>query len=417
MSIIPLLYIAVFIFTGGDAKKVTKEWMFHFDAQNQKNWDNYQITSHDAKGLHGQASGCTSRFPVVFKKLCVDWNQEDGFSFNLNSAHNLNIDKNYDDMLWFYGDHDKAQKAEKAAKAKQTTDEGSRRRLITENEAQCYWYGDARACARIDEDNPNAMSVSVGVNGDHDGYFGAKEDEYGEYYDEQDDDEYDDLYDDYDDYEDVSYDDNDGFDAANEDYNEYEEYYNELYDYLQNAYDNYAHDDDDYAYDDDGSYYNQVYDADAMYQAYQQQALYNQQWANYWQNLYWQNMLQQQQYWANAYGYGGGGGEGDKSSGFGDMESSVMQKAESEARKNVESKLEKKMEGRFESKFEKEMMNNMGGSHESVHPKRSSYQYRTHHHETGGSLDDAVEHHDDAEEQHEMNDGDDEMPPAGLINM
>eukprot|EP01084_Bolivina_argentea_P183416 316498_1 len=241
------ILIAIYIpSTMTDTQKLTKEWVFQFDLQNV---------------LNGESNSCTSRIPVIFKKLCVNWNDNDGFALKFQSSDNVNGDPIYDDMLWYYGDHKTAKNAEEIAKAKYMDLEDKelseiahnndpsiilRRRLINRKTGQktpaqkCYWYDDARACAHIDATNKHLMTVSVGVNeadNNNENYFGTEFNDYGDYQ------------------------------------------------YVA-----------DYS-DDDVDYNN--YDQNELYALYNQQL----QWVNYLQKLYYQNMLQQQQqqYAANAY--------------------------------------------------------------------------------------------------------------------
>ena len=135
------------------------------------------------------------------------------------------------------------------------------------------------------------------------------------------------------------------------------------------------------------------YDLDDIEDAYneymEQQALYNQEWAKYVQNLnnwYWQMMLQNEQrqyaaivdayneydddmYYADSDDKDEGGGEGGVEENFGISEASIMQKAESEAKKHVIEKMEKRME----SRLEKEMLSklNRDGAGDGVVHKKS----------------------------------------------
>jgi len=252
---------------------------------------------------------------------------------------------NYDDALisMYYGDHKIAKNAEKVAKTKyialedkelkeigHSNDESimlrRRLRFAQKSDAtKCHWYNDAKACVHIHPLNRKLLTVSVGVNEADkakNGYFGAEYEDYGDY----------DKYGDFD---------------IND--------MNEIYaNYMQ-----------------------------------EQQALYNELWANYLRNL---NNLYWQQNAANAYnGYdnnyygvevdsddkeedeegteGGGRGEGAEEAGFGISENSIMEKAESEARKHVEARIEKRMEGRLE----KEMMSHLNSNRRGkVHHKRQS---------------------------------------------
>eukprot|EP01084_Bolivina_argentea_P090618 163252_1 len=136
---------------------ITKEWIFQFDLQNAKHWDDYQITTQKDKHskLHGESTGCTAEIPVVFKTLCVHWNHKEGFSLSLKPS---DVSKMNSHTLT--------------------------RRLITKSDdhkdanKNCYWYSDVRACGRIHSGHRHLMTVSVGIN------------DYGDYYDDY----YDDYY-------------------------------------------------------------------------------------------------------------------------------------------------------------------------------------------------------------------------------
>eukprot|EP01084_Bolivina_argentea_P183417 316499_1 len=214
--------------------QTTKEWIFQFDLENSKHWDNYQVTQDELKSsqLIGSSDGCTSRIPIIFKKLCVNWNHNNGYTLKFKSSNNINIDPNYDDMLWYYGDHNTAKKAEQIAKAKyldlenkQLTEishnnipSGNLRRRLSKKlgTKKCSAYSDAKVCAHLDQSNKNLMTVSVGLDENN---AAAQYNNYDDYYNAQNEDNYD-YYDDDNDDEDVQYEyeyyDND--DDANEEY-------------------------------------------------------------------------------------------------------------------------------------------------------------------------------------------------------
>ena len=91
----------------------SKEYIFQFDLKNANDWDDYQITQNGDNSFQGLSNGCSSRIPIIFKKICVDYNHIDGYTLQFKDAENHNLDPNYDDLLWYYGDHETAKDAEK----------------------------------------------------------------------------------------------------------------------------------------------------------------------------------------------------------------------------------------------------------------------------------------------------------------
>ena len=59
------------------------------------------------------ANGCSPRIPKLFKKICVEYNDDNGYKLKLKSATNMALDPHYHDLLWYYGDHETAKNAEK----------------------------------------------------------------------------------------------------------------------------------------------------------------------------------------------------------------------------------------------------------------------------------------------------------------
>lgn len=84
----------------------------YFDNYYDNNAYEYAYQYYDGESftnsLSGSARSCTNVIPVLFKKLCVHYNDNDGFKFTFN-AHDIdNMDNN---LLWYYGNQNDAFKA------------------------------------------------------------------------------------------------------------------------------------------------------------------------------------------------------------------------------------------------------------------------------------------------------------------
>mmetsp|Transcript_15309 Transcript_15309/g.23262 ORF Transcript_15309/g.23262 Transcript_15309/m.23262 type:complete len:643 (+) Transcript_15309:77-2005(+) len=167
----------------------TTEYIFQFDLKNEKDWDDYQVV-HGDDAVQGTSHKCTQRIPKIFKRLCVAFDDAKGFKLDFQNAPNVNAEheSTYSDLLWYYGDHESAQNAEKVAQAKYVDFDaqvkhveivpsfGLRRGLLSPEQKsklaklldarKCFEYGGAKACAHVDPSHSHLMTVSVGLEDD-----------------------------------------------------------------------------------------------------------------------------------------------------------------------------------------------------------------------------------------------------------